>query len=183
MVLLELFLSFVKIGFSSFGGVSMIPQISSEMLSHGWMTAEEVVDIVAIAEVTPGPLGLNCATFAGMNAAGIPGAVAANLGVLVPTMTLCALAAAFLERFKNSRRLEQSMIGVRPATFGMIIGLAVSLGLETYAADMTVRWDGLAIAAAALVMQLKFRLSVPKTLFASAGLGVLLFAVRNGTLL
>ena len=66
MVLLELFISFLKIGFTSFGGLSMIPLITSEMTSHGWMTAAEVSDIVAIAEMTPGPLGLNCATFAGM---------------------------------------------------------------------------------------------------------------------
>ncbi|MBQ4470376.1 MAG: chromate transporter, partial [Synergistaceae bacterium] len=70
MLLLELFWSFVKIGFTSFGGLSMIPLISGEMISHGWMTASEVSDIVAIAEMTPGPLGLNCATFAGMRAAG-----------------------------------------------------------------------------------------------------------------
>ena len=70
MVLLELFISFLKIGFTSFGGLSMIPLITSEMTSHGWMTAAEVSDIVAIAEMTPGPLGLNCATFAGMRTAG-----------------------------------------------------------------------------------------------------------------
>lgn len=74
MVLLELFISFVKVGFTSFGGLSMVPIISGEMLSHGWMTAEQVSDIVAIAEMTPGPLGLNSATFAGLRTAGLPGA-------------------------------------------------------------------------------------------------------------
>ena len=84
MMFLELFLSFLKVGFTSFGGLSMVPLISSEMVSHGWMTAQEVTDLLAIAEMTPGPFGLNCATFAGMNAAGVPGAVIANLGVLAP---------------------------------------------------------------------------------------------------
>ena len=73
MVLLELYISFLKIGFTSFGGLSMIPLISSEMLSHGWMTASEVSDIVAIAEMTPGPLGLNSATFAGLRTAACRG--------------------------------------------------------------------------------------------------------------
>lgn len=82
MVLIDLFISFLKIGFTSFGGLSMIPLITSEMTEHSWMTASEVSDIVAIAEMTPGPLGLNCATFAGMRTAGIAGAVAANLGAL-----------------------------------------------------------------------------------------------------
>lgn len=70
MILLELFWSFCKIGFTSFGGLSMVPLINSEMISHSWMTASEVSDIVAIAEMTPGPLGLNCATFAGIRVAG-----------------------------------------------------------------------------------------------------------------
>lgn len=64
MILLQLFWSFIKIGFTSFGGLSMIPPIKSEMLSHAWMTELEVSDIVAIAEMTPGSLGLNYATFA-----------------------------------------------------------------------------------------------------------------------
>ena len=89
MVLIDLFISFLKIGFTSFGGLSMIPLITSEMTEHSWMTASEVSDIVAIAEMTPGPLGLNCATFAGMRTAGIAGAVAANLGALAPTLTVC----------------------------------------------------------------------------------------------
>ena len=79
MVLLELFWSFCKIGFTSLGGLSMVPLINHEMLSHGWMTTMELSDILAIAEVTPGPLGLNCATFAGTRVAGLPGAVCANL--------------------------------------------------------------------------------------------------------
>ena len=58
MIYLELFLSFLLIGFTSFGGLSMIPLISDQMLSHGWMTSAEVADIVAIAEMTPGPMGL-----------------------------------------------------------------------------------------------------------------------------
>ena len=91
MIYLELFLSFVIIGFTSFGGMSMIPLINDQMLSHGWMTAAEVADIVAIAEMTPGPLGLNCATFAGARTAGMGGALAASLGVLTPSLTLTHL--------------------------------------------------------------------------------------------
>ena len=91
MVLLELFWSFCKVGFSSFGGLSMVPLINDEMLSHGWMTLTEVSDILAIAEITPGPLGLNCATFAGTRVAGVLGAVCASLGVLSPTLLLLSL--------------------------------------------------------------------------------------------
>ena len=69
--LFQLFLAFAKIGFTSFGGTSMIPLIMEEMLSHNWMTADDVANIVAIAEMTPGSLGVNCATFAGTQTAGV----------------------------------------------------------------------------------------------------------------
>ena len=104
LTLLKLFWSFLKIGFTSFGGLSMIPLISHEVVSNGWMNLSEVSDIVAIAEMTPGPLGLNCATFAGIHAAGIPGAIVANLGVLSPTFTVAALAAVFFQKFQKSHR-------------------------------------------------------------------------------
>jgi len=120
MILLQLFWSFCKIGFTSFGGVSMLPLINSEMLSHQWMTAAEIADIVAIAEMTPGPMGLNCATFAGIRVAGLTGALSASLGVLTPTFTLCAAAAIFFERFKNSPLLKQMMLGVRPVCIGLV---------------------------------------------------------------
>ena len=132
MVLLELYISFLKIGFTSFGGLSMIPLISSEMLSHGWMTASEVSDIVAIAEMTPGPLGLNSATFAGLRTAGLPGAIFAVLGVLTPTFTLCFLAAVMFQRFRTSHRLEQIMTGVRPASIGLLAGVCVSLSITNF---------------------------------------------------
>ena len=172
MVLLELFWSFVKIGFTSFGGLSMIPLITSEVLSHGWMTAAEVSDIVAIAEMTPGPLGLNCATFA----AWIPGAVAANLGALSPTLTLCAAAALFFERFKRNRRMEQLLTGVRPACVGMIAGVMVSLSLTNYrAAAGGVSLPAVGIGLLDLYLLLRVRMSVPKVIGLSALLGLLFF--------
>ena len=148
MVLLELFVSFLKIGFTSFGGLSMIPLITSEMTAHGWMTASEVSDIVAIAEMTPGPLGLNCATFAGMRTAGLLGAIAANLGTLSPTLTVCLLAAIFFERFRKSSFMTRLMTGVRPACVGMIFGVVISLCTTNYAAELGgVSWPAIAIGA------------------------------------
>ena len=126
-VLFQLFWSFCQIGFTSFGGMSMVPLINDEMVSHGWMNVSEVSDIIAIAEMTPGPLGLNCATFAGMRVAGILGAIISVLGVLAPTFTLCALAAVFFEKFKNSRALKNIMVGVRPAALGIIVAVMIDL--------------------------------------------------------
>ena len=177
MVLLELFWSFLLIGFSSFGGLSMIPQISDQVLSHGWMTAEQVTDIVAIAEMTPGPLGLNCATFAGMQAAGIPGAVAANLGALTPALTVCAVAAAYFNRFRESRIMQRILVGVRPACLGMVLAVLVNLAGSTYLKQGTPHYAAMGIGLLDLVLVVKCKVSIPVVILLSAGLGLLLFGV------
>ena len=177
MVLLKLYWSFLLIGFSSFGGLSMIPQISAEVVSNGWMTVSQVTDIVAIAEMTPGPLGLNCATFAGMQAAGIPGAIAANLGALAPTYTLCAVAAAFFFRFKESLFVRRMLIGVRPACFGMVLGVLVSLTLSNYFPEASVNLPAICIGAADLLLLVKYKVGIPQIIIFSAGMGIVLYGV------
>ena len=177
MIYLQLFWSFLKIGFTSFGGLSMIPLISSEMLSHGWMNAEEVSDIVAIAEMTPGPVGLNCATFAGMRSAGFLGAVAANVGVLMPSFTLCLLAAVFFNRFRNARVMQNVMTGVRPACLAMVVGVCLTLSLSNYLTDSGISYPSLLIGMLDSVLLLAFKVSVPKVILISAALGLLVYSV------
>lgn len=177
MILFELYWTFLLIGFGSFGGLSMIPQITDQVLSHGWMTVEQVTDIVAIAEMTPGPLGLNCATFAGIQAAGIPGAVAANLGTLTPALTLCVVAAVFFSRFKQGRIMQRILIGVRPACLGMVLGVLVSLSLSNYTTQTGINFPVLAISIVNLVLLLKCKVSIPVVLLFSAGAGLVLFGV------
>lgn len=177
MILLKLYWSFLLIGFGSFGGLSMIPQISNEVLSHGWMTANQVTDIVAIAEMTPGPLGLNCATFAGIQAAGIPGAIAANLGTLTPSLTLCALAAVFFYRFKDSKLMQQILVGVRPACLGMVLGIIVSLSLSNYVDSTGLKLPSLIIGLIDLTLILWKKVSIPLILIFSAITGLILFGI------
>ena len=181
MLYLELFLSFVMIGFTSFGGMSMIPLINDEMLSHGWMTAQEVADIVAIAEMTPGPLGLNCATFAGMRTGGILGAAAASVGVLLPSLSLCLIAAIFMERFKESKLMGHALYGIRPVCIGMIAAVVIQQSMVNYAGTwlLGISWQAIIIGAAALVLLIVLKWSVPKTIVVSAALG-LLFGVLFG---
>lgn len=177
MVLLKLFWSFLLIGFGSFGGLSMIPQISNEVLSNGWMTAEQVTDIVAIAEMTPGPLGLNCASFAGMQAAGIPGAIAANLGVLTPSVTLCAAAAVFFHKFRGSQVMQWILVGVRPVCLGMVAGVLISLSVSNYWSGSALNLTGLVIGAADLYLLMKRKAGIPSVLVFSAAAGLVLFGV------
>ena len=169
--LFQLFWSFCKIGFTSFGGMSMIPLINSEMLSHGWMTATEVTDIVAIAEMTPGPLGLNCATFAGIRVAGIFGALAANLGVLSPTLTICVMAAAFFERFKNSDVLKDVMTIIRPVCVGLIWGVLIDQCQTNYITGGAVQIAGILIGLLGVFLLIRFKWSIPKVICIAAVLG------------
>lgn len=177
MVLLEILWSFIKIGFTSFGGMSMVPLINSEMVSHGWMTVTEVSDIVAIAEMTPGPVGLNCATFAGLRTAGILGAMVANLGMLIPTFTLCAVVALFFEKFKASQGMKKFMVGVRPACVGLIAGAIISLSGTNYVLASGISIPAIAIGLLDLFLLIRLKWSIPKVIGISAALGLLLFGV------
>lgn len=175
MIYLELFVSFLLIGFTSFGGTSMIPLINSEMVSHGWMTVTEVSDIVAIAEMTPGPMGINCATFAGTRVAGIAGAICASLGVLMPTLTLCMLAAIFLKKFKESRLLQSILYGIRPVCIGMLAAVIIDLSITNYAGSLFgVSWQAIVIGIVSFVMLYFAKWNVPKTIALAAALGLLL---------
>ena len=136
MIYIELFLTFAMIGFTSFGGMSMIPLINQQMVSHNWMSIGEVADIVAIAEMTPGPLGLNCATFAGTRTAGTLGAAAASLGVLAPTLTTTLLVGMFMARFKQSHIMGDVLYGIRPVCIGMITAVILQQIMENYAGQV-----------------------------------------------
>lgn len=175
LTLLKLFWSFLKIGFTSFGGLSMIPLISHEVVSNGWMNLSEVSDIVAIAEMTPGPLGLNCATFAGIKASGIPGAIVANLGVLTPTFSVAAVAAIFFQKFQKSHRMEEILTGVRPVCSGLIIGVIVSFCQTNYIIDSVISPQAILIGVIDLVLLFKWQVSIPKIILLSALLGLVLF--------
>ena len=176
MLYVELFLSFAMIGFTSFGGMSMIPLIHNQMLSHGWMTAQEVADIVAIAEMTPGPLGLNCATFAGSRTAGVLGALCASAGVLLPSFTVTLVAAMFLKKFKESRGLSNALYGIRPVCIGMITAVIIQQSMSNYAGTLLfgISWQAILIGIVALVLLLRFKWGVPRTILVAAVLGLIL---------
>ena len=167
--LIELLISFIKIGFTSFGGASMVPLINAEMLSHHWMTTAEVADIVAIAEMTPGPLGTNCATFAGMCVAGVLGVLVANLGVVTPTLTLTVLAGFCLRKFRNSRLLEGALTGIRPASLGMVLTVILTMSMQNY-----VTWQAMVIGAVCAGLLWGLKCGVPLAISVAALLGILL---------
>ncbi len=174
MIYLRLFLSFMKIGFCSFGGMTMIPVINDEVLKYGWMTSAEVMDIVAVAEMTPGSLGINCATFVGLRTAGLSGALCASFGVMMPSLTLSMAAAHFILRLKGNRLLEKAMEGVRPASMGMLVATAVTLGISTFIGEGGVSWNLALISLIAGAALIKGKLSIPKTILIAGALGLIL---------
>lgn len=172
MIYLNLFLSFMKIGFCSFGGMTMIPVINDEVLRYGWLTQAEVMDIVAVAEMTPGSLGINCATFVGLRTAGVAGALSASFGAMVPSLTLCAAAAHFILQMKGNKWLESAMRGARPASLGMLLSAAVILAVPTFAGAGVIAWNMVLIAVITGVLLFKMKLSIPKMILIAAVLGL-----------
>lgn len=173
MLYLNLFLSFMKIGFCSFGGMTMIPVINDEVIRFGWMTSEEVMDIVAVAEMTPGSLGINCATFVGLRTGGLAGALSASLGVMIPSLTLCMLATHFILKLKGNQTLESALCGIRPASLGMLLAVVITLSQATFFDGGAIAWNLIFISAFTGFVMFKWKLSIPKSILLAALLGLL----------
>lgn len=131
MKLLSLFLTFLKIGAVSFGGgYAMVPLVREEVLSHGWMTEARFLDLIAVSESTPGPIAVNMATFIGSSQGGIPGALCATAGVVLPSFIVLLLISAVLKNLMKYRGVQAALSGLRPAVAGLICITAVTMILS-----------------------------------------------------
>jgi len=132
-IYLELFLTFFKIGLFTFGGgYAMLPLIQKEVLAHGWMEIEEIINFIAVSESTPGPFAINCATYVGIETGGVLGAVCATLGVVFPSFIVILCVARFYKKFKESKIVSSVMTGLRPAVIGLIGSALVSMILTVF---------------------------------------------------
>lgn len=126
--LLLLFWTFFKIGlFTIGGGYAMIPMINDEVISRGWLTQEELVDFMGIAESTPGPFAINIATFVGMNEAGVLGAIFTTIGVVLPSFIIILIISKIITLFLENRFVKYALTGVRPVVVGLIAAVAIGL--------------------------------------------------------
>ena len=127
MIYLKLFFSFLKIGmFSVGGGYAAMPLIQSEVVSgHGWLSMGEFTDLITIAEMTPGPIAVNSATFVGIRIAGVPGAFAATFGCIFPSCIIVSLLAFIYRKYKNVSVLQNILAGLRPAVVALIAGAGI----------------------------------------------------------
>ena len=130
MILLRLFLTFLKIGAVAFGGgYVMIPLMRDECLANGWLTDAELLDFIAVSESTPGPIAVNMATFVGSSQAGILGALVATIGVVLPSFLLILLVAAVLRQMLRYRGVRAVLSGVRPVVVALILSTALTMFL------------------------------------------------------
>lgn len=126
MMLIYLFFSFFRIGVFSFGGgLAMLPLIFQSVRDFGMMSAEEFSNLVALSQITPGPIAVNAATFVGYSYAGLLGAFTATLGVCFPSFVLMLIVIKFMEKFQESKGLQGAFAGIRPITVGLIAAAAV----------------------------------------------------------
>ena len=127
MNVFTLYLLFAKIGLFTFGGgYAMIPLFQDELVTrHAFISPEEFANMVALAQVTPGPVGLNAATYIGYRQMGVPGALAGTLGVATPSLILVTLAAVFFLAFQKHKRIQDILYGIRPATLGLIAAAVI----------------------------------------------------------
>ena len=132
-IFFELFITFFKIGLFTFGGgYAMLPLIQKEVLNHGWMEIEEIINFIAVSESTPGPFAINCATYVGMETGGVLGAVCATLGVVLPSFIVILCVARFYKQFKESKIVSSVMTGLRPAVIGLIGSALISMILTVF---------------------------------------------------
>lgn len=133
-LLMELFLSFFKIGLFSFGGgYAMLPLIKEEVIiKHGWLSNAEFIDILAISEMTPGPVAINSATFLGYRVCGVPGSVTATIAVVLPSFIVMSLILHFITKFKDSPYVDYFFVGIRPIVLGLIGAAAVTVAMDAF---------------------------------------------------
>jgi chromate transporter len=131
MIYLKLFLAFLKIGIVSFGGgYGMISLIRDDCLKNGWLTESELLNFIAVAESTPGPIAVNMATFVGSSQGGFFGALLATLGVVLPSFIIISLIASVLTHFLKYKGVKAVLRGIKPAIAALIIGTAFTMFLK-----------------------------------------------------
>ena len=131
MIYLKLFLTFLKIGAVSFGGgYGMISLIRDDCLANGWLTEAELLNFIAVAESTPGPIAVNMATFVGSSLGGALGALLATLGVVLPSFVMILLIASVFTRLIAYSGTKAVLGGIRPAIIALILGTAATMFLS-----------------------------------------------------
>lgn len=186
MIYLSLFLSFLQVGmFSIGGGYAAMPLIQSQVVEqHAWLTMQEFTDLITIAEMTPGPIAVNSATFVGIRIAGIGGAVVATLGCIFPSLIIVSLLAFIYYKYKNLSTIQNVLASLRPAVVALIASAGLSILLQVVFGGGTVNlsgvnWIGVVLFAAAIFALRKLKWN-PILVMSLCGVGNLLVNIITG---
>lgn len=184
MILLRLFYEFAKTGlFAVGGGLATLPFLYAMSEKTGWFTYQDVADMIAVSESTPGAMGVNMSTYVGFTTAGVPGAVLGSLGLIFPSIVIIIVISKVLQKFKDSRMVQDAFYGLRPASTGLIAsaGLGVAgtalLNLEVYAAGgdlgQILRVPPILLAAAVFLAMRRWKLHPAAYIGIAAAAGIL----------
>lgn len=159
MIFLSLFCEFFKVGlFAIGGGLATYPFLVDLSERTGWFSLQQLADMLAVSESTPGPIGVNMATYVGFTCGGVPGAVIATLGLITPCVIVILVIAKILQRFRQNRLVDEVFYGLRAASVAMIA--AAGLGVlqiallrpEVSGLLARIHWPGVALAAILLLL-------------------------------
>ena len=179
MIYLELFWSFFQVGlFSIGGGYAAMPLIQAQVVDqHGWLSLSEFIDVITISQMTPGPNGINSATFVGIKIAGIGGALVATLGCVLPSCIIVLTLAHFYFKYQSLTAVRGILNGLRPAVVAMIASAGLSILLNAsfsggvFPSSLAdVSWIGICLFLAAFVVLRKWK---PNPIWVMLGCGIL----------
>ena len=190
MIYLKLFLTFFEIGMFTFGGgYAMISLIRDKALALGWLTEEELLNMIAVSESTPGPIAVNMATFVGSTQGGVLGSLVATLGVVLPSFIIILIVCALIRNFLKYKGVQAFLGGVRPCVIALILATSITMALNTLLNVTTIGGGfapdlrGIAILAILVTFTLiwkKFKNKKPSPILMiliSAGLGMLFYSI------
>lgn len=180
MLLWELFRSFFFIGFVSFGGgYAMLPIIETEVSKYGWMTTQQLTDLIAIAGMSPGPIATNSAILVGYTTAGIAGAFVSALAMLLPSILVVLIVATFFRKFNQNPIVQSMFYGLRPIVTSLIIYAAFKFAISNNLLILNISWYTLSlilIFVCSLVALFKLRWHPIYVIILSGLVGVVLYS-------
>ncbi len=188
MLLLKLFFAFIQVGmFSVGGGYAAIPLIQEQIVNiHHLMTMEEFSDLITVAEMTPGPISINSATFVGMRIAGIPGVLLCSIGCIIPSFVICLTLAHFYYKYRTVSGVQVVLGSLRPAVVALIASAGASiLMLGLFQAELeavvlgNLRYVELMIFVVALFLLRKFKLNAITIILGSGVVGTIVYTLMG----
>lgn len=188
MLLLKLFFAFIQVGmFSVGGGYAAIPLIQEQIVNiYHLMTMEEFSDLITVAEMTPGPISINSATFVGMRIAGIPGVLICSIGCIIPSFVICLTLAHFYYKYRTVSGVQVVLGSLRPAVVALIASAGASiLMLGLFQAELeavvlgNLRYVELIIFVVALFLLRKFKLNAITIILGSGVVGTIVYTLMG----